>query len=452
MALAEILQSIDEQKKIADSLRPIAPDRLKTLNQKLRLDWNYNSNALEGNTLTLSETKMLLTHGYHTGNKLGRHYEEIELHNDVLLTLEELVRRNEPLTEVLIRSLHHQLMGNEYFVSAYDSLGNLINVKGKPGEYKDKSNGVKRIVNGKEIFVPFKTPDEVRAEMPVLLDWYRAEEEKKELHPVMLAAIFHFRFVTLHPFDDGNGRMSRILMNMILMRSGYTPAIIRLNERTQYNANLALAQDGGNIEPFIELVANDTLRSLELLVKAAKGESIEEADDLDKEIELLKRNVKNDNTVKIDINNQEYRQLWIKGICDLLLSIDTKLNKFNPLFKNNSIYYGNSGTAPPPTTSIEKVSDFIKKLTKDDYVDIRYNFFTYQNAGTQYFNLSTSIKVSLYEYKYSIAFDNGKSNGLQVIYEFLYDHTIPKETIEEISRFIANLILKGIKERTEVKQ
>jgi Fic family protein len=386
-------------------------------------------------------------HGYHTGNKLGRHYTEIELHNDVLLTLAELVRRNEPMTEVLIRSLHHQLMGDDYFVSAYDSPGNIVNVKGRPGQYKDKTNGVKRIVNGKEIFVPFKTPDEVRIEMPELISWYRSEEEKAEIHPVMLAAIFHFRFVTLHPFDDGNGRMSRILMNMVLMRSGYVPAIIRIDERTQYNANLALAQDGGRIEPFIELVANDTLRSLDLLVKAAKGESIEEPDDLDKEIELLKRNIKPQNAIQIDFTNNQFNKLWQKGIEDLLIAIDTKLNKFYSLFTKNAIYYGNRSTARPATQDISEVIHFIQSLNRDEFVDVRYNFFNYKNAGTRYFDLIIGFKFSLYEYKYSIAFDDDK--GIKVVYEYLYDQVIPIDVIDQISKFMANSILKEIKERTE---
>jgi Fic family protein len=445
MALAEILQSIDEQKKLADSLRPIATERLKILNQKLRLDWNYNSNALEGNTLTLSETRMLLLHGYHIGNKLGRHYDEIELHNDVLLTLEELVRGNEPMTEILIRSLHHQLMGDEYFVSAYDSLGNQVNVKGKPGEYKDKSNGVKRVVNGKEVFVPFKTPDEVRMEMPELIDWYRAEEEKAEMHPVMLAAIFHFRFVTLHPFDDGNGRMGRILMNMILMRSGYTPAIIRIDERPQYNANLALAQDGGTIEPFIELVANDTLRSLELLVKAAKGESIEEADDLDKEIELLKRNAKQENTVQININNAEYRPQWQKGLNDLLFKIDSKLQKFMELFNKSNIEYHYLAKAIE-VNSVNEISDFLISLTNPGVIKIDYQFYTYKNAGTNYFDTGTSIDICLYEYKYLII--HLDENQKQIRNEYLYNKVIDTKTIDKIVSDMAKMLLNDIKQNT----
>jgi Fic family protein len=445
MALAEILQSIDEQRKMADSLRPIASERLKILDQKLRLDWNYNSNALEGNTLTLSETRMLLLHGYHTGNKLGRHYTEIELHNDVLLTLEDLVRRNEPMTEVLIRSLHHQLMGDDYFVSAYDSLGNIVNVKGRPGQYKDKTNGVKRIVNGKEIFVPFKTPDEVRIEMPELISWYRSEEEKAEMHPVMLAAIFHFRFVTLHPFDDGNGRMSRILMNMILMRSGYVPAIIRIDERTQYNANLALAQDGGTIGPFIELVANDTLRSLDLLVKAAKGESIEEPDDLDKEIELLKRNIKQSDIARIDINNAEHKPLWQKSIKDFLIAVDIKLQKFSSLFEKYSV-----GFRINQTSDIKNIIDiFIQSLNSSGTLSINYEFSRYKDSIHD-FDIQLRLFIGLKDFRFSISYSIAPSNAW-VSKEYTYNMPPGQSEINLLADNISKDLLKVIKERTEQK-
>lgn len=449
MALAEIIHTIDELKRQADGLRPVAPERLQVLNQKLRLDWNYNSNAIEGNTLTLSETRMLLLHGYHIGNKLGRHYDEIELHNDVLLTLEDLVRRNEPMTEVLIRSLHHQLMGDDYFVSAYDSLGNAVNVKGKPGQYKDKTNGVRRIVNGKEIFVPFKTPDEVRIEMPELIDWYRVEEEKKELHPVALAAIFHFRFVTLHPFDDGNGRMSRILMNMILMRAGYTPAIIRLEERAQYNSNLALAQDGGNIEPFIELAANDALRSLELLTKAAKGESIEEPDDLDKEIELLKRNIKSENTEFIKRTDEKYNSIWKKSLFDLLSAIHNKILKFNDLFESHISIFEASNVGQYRYTQPEDITGIMSGLFGEDILKIKHDFFTYKIQAVKSFDLSIGIEIKLHAYKYIISYIN--ENGTNITYEYFYHQVIESETIDKIARDLAKVILGEIKKKSNIK-
>jgi Fic family protein len=444
MALADIFISIDALKKEADSLRPIAADRMKVLDDKLKLDWNYNSNAIEGNTLTLSETRVLLRTGIHAGNKLGRHYEEIKLHNDVLLTLEELVRHNEPMTEVLIRNLHHELMGDEYFVSAYDSLGHLVNVKGKPGEYKDRANGVNRIVNGKEVFIPFKTPDEVRAGMPALIQWYRDEEEKTEMHPVMLAAIFHFRFVTLHPFDDGNGRMSRILMNMILMRAGFVPAVIRVDERSQYISTLALAQDGGTIEPFIELVANDTKRSLELLVKAAKGESIEEPDDLDKEIEVLKRNLKPENDIIVDIQNKEYYSIWKESLFQLFNSVQNELYKFKDLFEKQ-IFICFRRDQPQFFNNSKQIEGLLTRISGEETFQIEYKFLSYKNIP---FDSITYLEIKLHKRKYVISYKIETNN---TIYEYRYNQSIETDIINKISHDLAKGILKNIKDNTSKK-
>ncbi|MBS1593578.1 MAG: Fic family protein [Bacteroidetes bacterium] len=441
MALADTLNSIDDLKQQADALRPIAPDRLNKLNQKLRLDWNYNSNAIEGNTLTLSETKMLLVHGLHMGNKLGRHYEEIELHNEVLLTLEDLVRRDEPITEVLIRNLHHQLMGNTYFVSAVDTLGNTVNVKGRPGEYKDRANGVNRIINGREVFVPFRSPDEVRIEMPELVQWFREEELKKELHPITLAAIFHYRFVTLHPFDDGNGRMSRILMNMILMRAGFAPAIIRVDERPQYISALALAQDGGTIEPFIELVAQDAKRSMELLIKAASGESIEDPDDLDKEIELLKRKLQKPENAPIYYSNNEYKALWQKGIKEFLLRADEKLQKFDGLFRRKTAKF----LLNSDNTIREFIDSIIHNLAFEGTYAIDYYFSEYQDQVNG-FDLRTTIFIEIKDLKYSLKYSVDTTTFFSK--DFKYDALLTDQDIENLSQNVANDVLKAIKTHT----
>ncbi|CAN5919026.1 hypothetical protein BH11BAC7_BH11BAC7_12060 [soil metagenome] len=434
MALQSNLERIDALKKEAESLRPVSSERLKILNDKLRLDWNYNSNAIEGNTLTLSETRMLLMHGFHTGNKLGRHYEEMKLHNDVLLTLEDLVQKKEPITEVLIRNLHHQLMGNEYFVKANDSLGNLVNVKGRPGEYKNKPNGVNRIINGKEQFVPFKTPDDVRIEMPELIQWYRDQEEKKELHPVALAAAFHFRFVTLHPFDDGNGRMSRILMNMILMRAGFVPAIIRLGEREKYIYALAQGQDGESLEPFVELVAEEVERSLQLLIKAAKGESIEEADDFDKKIALLERevdiisseNIKNDQTLIV---------LWQDCLFLLIERYFKKFHSFEKLFNGKEIkIYNGLGNI----YKWEQVNKWFmdESTDRENINDITFHY-KFIDMKKIHFNINSSLVIQFHPARYEVKLE------LRTI-EKKYNQFISEEEMEEIINERAEDFLKTI--------
>lgn len=431
MALEDILLRIDILQKEAEALRPIDKERIEKLNAKLRLDWTYHSNAIEGNTLTLNETRVLLQQGIHMGNKLGRHYEEMKLHEDVILALEEIVHSKVPLTEVLIRNLHHQLMGDEYFSDAIDSLGNTQKVKGRPGEYKDKANGVKRIVNGKEKFVPFKSPDEVRIEMPELITWYLDEEQKKELHPVAIAAILHYRFVTLHPFDDGNGRMGRILMNLALMRAGYVPAIVTVEEREQYIRNLAIAQDGGDLNPFIELVAEETLRSMELMVKAAKGESIEEPEDIEKKIAIWKKGLDNNRDV-IQKSSSKLAELFSNSFLGLFNLYAEKIqSNFHDLFA--SVQYNSAIENKNGTSHGIGVNYLIKELNKQISIwdglyaisiDIKMNGFL--KNGTNTFYVSKKLKIEFAELYYVIS-----SSG-NIRYEKLYSEVITEKEQKEI--------------------
>ncbi|MEO5642068.1 MAG: Fic family protein [Bacteroidia bacterium] len=468
MALQSNLERIDALKKEAESLLPVSSERLKILNDKLRLDWNYNSNAIEGNTLTLSETRMLLMHGFHTGNKLGRHYEEMKLHNDVLLTLEDLVQKKEPITEVLIRNLHHQLMGNEYFVKANDSLGKLVNVKGRPGEYKNKPNGVIRIINGKEQFVPFKTPDDVRIEMPELIQWYRDQEEKEELHPVALAAAFHFRFVTLHPFDDGNGRMSRILMNMILMRAGFVPAIIRLGEREKYIYALAQGQDGESLEPFVELVAEEVERSLQLLIKAAKGERIEEADDFDKKIALLDReleSVDTDQHIQFQFNADVFFKIYDSWFSQLMRELIPKIQKLNHFFKGTKhLLIIQNGAAH--VEFADESADLILQKFRANCVEnskdinshkctIIFNTFygTFIKGGLNTFGCVFGFVISFKYTSYEVIVDRfvpgEEINKHELMFERLLHQKLDEKEITLVVNQVSNSILEHIEYHTK---
>jgi Fic family protein len=251
--LQKLLLEVDAAKRELDTLRPLPIEIQKKVEQKLRIEWTYHSNAIEGNTLTLSETRSLIISGLHIGNKQGRHYEEIKLHNEVVLALEEIVYTKTDITLAFIRDLHAQLMGPEYTVQSFDSLGNEVNKKGRPGQWKDSPNFVRR---GDSEPRYFTSVESTPAEMADLVDWLREETAKAELHPVVISAIFHIRFVTIHPFDDGNGRMARILMNLLLMRAGYTWAIIKAEDReTRYFPALVLAQDSNDVQPFCELIS-----------------------------------------------------------------------------------------------------------------------------------------------------------------------------------------------------
>ena len=306
-----LFAEVDLLKKELDELRPLSPEQEARILQKFRLDWNYNSNAIEGNSLTLGETRSLLLHGLTAAGKPIRDHLDIKGHNEAVLWLEEIVRDERPLTEQFIRGMHEVLLGEGYDVPAQTPDGQPTRKHIQPGRYKSGPNNVQTATG--EMFY-FASPEETPGKMTDLVDWYRQESDQATMHPVALAAEFHYRFVRIHPFDDGNGRMSRLLMNLILMRRGYPMTVIKATDRNRYLAALAEA-DAGEIGPFFQFISENVESSLQLMIRAAKGESIEEPDDLDKKLAILKAQLLN--------RNDKIEALWSK---------ETEINFYNTLF------------------------------------------------------------------------------------------------------------------------
>lgn len=271
-----------------DKLRPISKEREGKIMQKFRLDWNYHSNHLEGNSLTFGETRMLILHGITAQGKPLKDHFEITGHNEAIKWVEEIVKGEFPLTENFIRQLHLLLLKEPYEVDAITSNGKPTRITIEVGKYKSRPNHVKTKTG--EIFY-FATPEETPAKMNDLLAWYRQEVDGADVNPIFLAAEFHYRFVKIHPFGDGNGRMARVLMNFILMKFGFPPVIVKTEDKENYFSALRQA-DGGLIENFIDYIAKNLVRSLEIMIAGAKGEEIEEDGDLDKKIALLKSEFK----------------------------------------------------------------------------------------------------------------------------------------------------------------
>ncbi|MGD1889888.1 MAG: Fic family protein [Cyclobacteriaceae bacterium] len=270
-------------KKELDTLRPISKANEMRIMQKFRLDWNFHSNNLEGNSLTYGETKALILFGITAQGKPLKDHLEVTGHDEAIKWVEEVLKENRPLTENFIRQLHELILKEDYQTDAITPDGKPTKKWVRIGQYKELPNHVKTATG--EIFY-FATPEETPAKMHDLLKWYR--EEKEDTNPILLAAEFHYKFIRIHPFDDGNGRTARILMNFILMQFGYPPVIIKTQDKENYIAALRQA-DAGIIEPFIEYITDNLIRSLEIMIKGAKGEDIEEPDDLDKELALLKQ-------------------------------------------------------------------------------------------------------------------------------------------------------------------
>ena len=187
--------------------------------------------------------------------------------------------------EADIRELHKMLLVEPYAMPAITLNGTPTTRRVEIGRYKTVSNSVQTSTGAIHFYA---TPEATPARMGDLMAWYRRVWGTGELHPLLIAATFHFRFVEIHPFDDGNGRMARLLLNLILMQAGYVPVIINTNTKAEYLLGLELA-DSGELAPFITLVGRNLLQSLALFLRGAQGKPIDEPADLDAKLAELQQ-------------------------------------------------------------------------------------------------------------------------------------------------------------------
>lgn len=225
-------EKINILKKTLDSYRPLPPEVVSNLHEDLVLRWTYHSNAIEGNTLTLKETKVALE-GITVGGKTMREHFEAINHREAIYFVEDLVKRNEPLSEWQIKSIHQLILKNIDDAHA--------------GVYR-KTNV---IIAGAEHIPPDAL--HVESEMQSFINWCR--EKSLALHPVERAARVHVDFVKIHPFTDGNGRTSRLLMNLELMKDGYPPVVFPVERRLEYYEALDAAHTKQDYKPFLTLSA-----------------------------------------------------------------------------------------------------------------------------------------------------------------------------------------------------
>ena len=262
----EILEKVQELKAELDNLRPFDAEAEARIMQKFRLDWNYHSNNIEGNSLTYGETKALILFGITAQGKPLKDHFEITGHNEAVNWVLDLVKGETELTEVFIRELHTLVLKESSYREALTSDGKPTRRLIEVGKYKTQPNHV--ITSTGETFY-FATPEETPAKMQELVEWFREEKKKPDVDPIILAALFHYKFIRIHPFDDGNGRVVRILMNFILMQFGYPPVIVKTEEKEDYYRVLTLA-DADQLEPFIDFIVGNLCDSLEILINEVK--------------------------------------------------------------------------------------------------------------------------------------------------------------------------------------
>ena len=362
MNITEILIEADKLRDEIEAVRPIGAEQEVRVLQKFRLEWNYHSNAIEGNSLTFGETKAFIMHGLTAKGKPFKDYLDIRGHDHVIDVLADIVRNKEELTESAIRELHKILLVEPYPVEAITSDGIRTTRRIEIGTYKTAPNHV-QTSTGQTHF--FATPEETPAKMADLVRWYREERNGGTFHPLTLAAAFHHRFVSIHPFDDGNGRMARILMNLILMQSGYLPVVLKLDRKSEYFLALEKA-DVGEIEDFVIFVAEALIESEKTYLRAARGEPIDELGDFDKKLHLLRRAIETEAGSDEEQITQETQNFIVRGmVASLFEAVGDRFSHIDPLFAVRELHVSFNAEGKVGVLQNKPIRQLIEQLALD---------------------------------------------------------------------------------------
>ena len=220
---------IDGLKEQLDQRRPLTTGELERLRDEFMVEYTYNSNAIEGNTLTLRETALVLE-GVTIDKKPLKDHMEAVGHRDAFLYVQELVQNKVTFSESIIKQIHTLVLMD-----------------------RPEDRGVYRRIPVRIMGAFHEPPDPVM--VPELMEKLAAEFDNKKLHPIESAALFHLKFEGIHPFVDGNGRTGRLILNLFLMQNGYPPVDVKFSDRRRYYDCFDFYYRDGDAAPMVEMIA-----------------------------------------------------------------------------------------------------------------------------------------------------------------------------------------------------
>ncbi len=418
----------------------------KKINYKFRLDWNYYSNSMEGNTLTMDETRSVMVGNLTVGGKPIKDVLEMKGHDEVVKEILSIGKGEARISESRIRKIHSGIMHEE------DEFQ-----KKKIGAWKTEPNYIYNY--NKERF-DFVLPEEVPERMHKLLNKTNAaidafERKMKDApHPIDVALQFHLDYVLIHPFYDGNGRTARILTNLILISFGYPPFWVKTNERDIYNQYIGDIQCyGGNPDLFFDFCADKILRSQGLILNVLEGKDISEQNDLDKELALLKAQLSSDNVLSLSASSENICDAMEQNIIPLFILLEDKCSDLKEFFfdtnrvMNFEMEGGHSrrSLGAKESTWENMKQNWLTNQVRAKNEKIKQFNYSYELKGFKkdisarsfWFN----IDVYFNEYNYSIQ----TSNNRQQPPHFPYGKQISSEELQSIIFPIIKDVIEGIK-------
>jgi Fic family protein len=436
MRFNDILVLIEQNQQKISAYGKFDDAILKKINYKLRLDWNYYSNRMEGGTLTKAETRSVMVGNIDVKGKPLKDVFEMTGHDKIVLEVLKMSKGELRIAEKRIKDIHKTIMYEEADEKALQI-----------GKWKSHAN---EIINYKGEKIAFTSPADVAEEVHRIINAVNAEldkfySDKKSKHPIEIAAQFHIDFVSVHPFYDGNGRTTRILTNIILMACDYPAIIVKDEHKQAYYKLLGDIQAyGGKTDLFYSFIAERVLETQQLIIDALEGKEIDDLDDFDKEIQIFKKQLEAKQLLgSVKKSNEVIHHIYFNCIKKLFDTIEQKHNSFDNLFSENE-YLRNINREYPIKNNETFLDDAISQLINNEsnefseYINKDINslgFFIYhknfQKDGLNMFDANYSISVELDDYQFHISSDGvGK-------FSYAYD-SLPNE--EDISRIVKTIM------------
>jgi Fic family protein len=232
-----LFNKIQEKKKKLDKHRPIPKDTLVKILEDIRLRHTYHSDAIEGNTLSLQETKVVLEEGLTINGKPLKDHIEAKDDAEAFDLMIELAQKKKQITQEIIQRIHETV-----------TKGTLTD----PGKYRTENVRI----SGS------KTTPPSYLKIVKLIDDYIKDIKTLKMNAISKAAFIHHKFVWIHPFSNGNGRVARLLTNLYLIKEGYPPIVLKKDDRKKYY-NMLKQADSGNLNPLTDFIAKEVHESLQ---------------------------------------------------------------------------------------------------------------------------------------------------------------------------------------------
>ena len=385
-----------------DGLRPLTAEQEQRVWQKFRFDWNYHSNNIEGNSLTFGETKSLLLHNITAQGKPLKDHIEITGHNEAIDALLELTRGALPLTEAFVRELHRLILRERYPVAAVTAEGAPTKKWVEVGRYKSTPNHVLTATG--ELF-QFAEPIDVPGKMHSLVAAANALQGSPAEAVLIAAAKLHYDLVLIHPFDDGNGRIARLLMNLLLIKHGFPPAIVKTEDKNNYFAALRQA-DGGQLEIFVEYIAGCVCQSLKIMLAGARGEDLDEPGKQDRQIKMLERLLESKKGVIADTRTgHKVGQLYDHCFAPLVRRLNVVAAKFRGMYASIAPESTISGITEPIDIALDSKALCFPDVTGANVtgaMTLYTDFSSLKFQGYDHFSYLWFLSMHLHLSSYSV--------------------------------------------------